>query len=128
MAVEHPTALRADFQQYYGLNVDGMGRDYSTLHAADLLTMLPEGSRVAACYDESSAWTSDRTLMAAMVNDLNWLVWSKTKDAQKGRNRPKMAGPFRDPRERRESGMAMTVEELNERLGITPERLGADDG
>ena len=34
--------------------------------------------------------TLDRLLMARMVDSLALLVWSKTEDAQKGRNKPKM--------------------------------------
>lgn len=93
-----------------------MGRAYGVMHAADLAAWLPEGSRTLRCYDERGAWTSDRTLMAAMVNDLNWLVWAQSKDARHGRNKPSPIGPFDDPRERSYRGMAMTVEELNERL------------
>ena len=113
---EHPDALRADFQQHYHLNLDGMGRDYTTLHAADLLAQLPEGARVWRSYDERAAWTAERTLLAAIVNDLNWLVWSKTKDGQRNRNRPKPIGPFDGEKKRSITGVAMTVEELNEAL------------
>ena len=113
---EHPDALRADFQQHYHLNLDGMGRDYTTLHAADLLAQLPEGARVWRAYDERAAWTAERTLLAAIVNDLNWLVWSKTKDGQRNRNRPKPIGPFDGEKKRSITGVAMTVEELNEAL------------
>ena len=113
---EHPDALRADFQQHYHLNLDGMGRDYTTLHAADLLAQLPEGARVWRAYDERAAWTAERTLLAAIVNDLNWLVWSKTKDGQRNRNRPKPVGPFDGEKKRSITGVAMTVDELNEAL------------
>ena len=113
---EHPDALRADFQQTYHLDLDGMGRDYTTLHAADLLAQLPEGARVWRAYDERAAWTAERTLLAAIVNDLNWLVWSKTKDGQRNRNRPKLVGPFEAEKKRTVSGVAMTVDELNEAL------------
>ena len=34
MMSRYPDELRADFQQYYGLNIDGMGADYSVTHAA----------------------------------------------------------------------------------------------
>lgn len=33
--------------------------------------------------------TLEETLMAVMVDKLSQLLWTKTKDAQKGRNRPK---------------------------------------
>ena len=103
-----------------------MGRDYSTLHAAALLAQLPEGSRVARAYSEDAAWTSDRALMAAMVNDLNWLVWSQSRDGQHNRNRPRQVGPGQQPRERRIAGEAMTSDELMETLGRM--RRGALDG
>lgn len=100
-------------QEHFGLNLDGMGRDYSPLHAASLLTQLPEGSRVRLAYAPDSAWTSDRALLAAMVNDLNWLVWSKTKDARHNRNRPKPIGPSRDnANQKRVVGVAMTPDRL----------------
>lgn len=94
-----------------------MGRDYTTLHAASLLTQLPEGSRVRLAYVPDAAWTSDRALLAAMVNDLNWLVWAKTKDARHNRNRPKPIGPSaRRPDERHIVGMAMAPDELLETI------------
>ncbi len=89
-----------------------MSRNYSTLHAAALLSQLPEGSRVARAYSEDAAWTSERSLMAAMVNDLNWLVWSQTKDARHNRNRPSQIGPGKQPNGRRIVGESMTPDEL----------------
>ena len=94
-----------------------MGRDFSTLHAASLMTQLPEGSRVRLAYAPDAAWTSDRSLLAAMVNDLNWLVWANTRDAQHNRNKPKPIGPgAKRPDERRVVGMAMAPDELLETI------------
>jgi hypothetical protein len=39
--------------------------------------------------DEDRLWNPDRQLMASMVDMLTWQVWSKSKDGQKNRNRPK---------------------------------------
>lgn len=90
-----------------------MGRDYTTLHAAALVTQLPEGARVRLAYSPDSVWTSDRSLLAAIVNDLNWLVWAQTKDARHNRNKPKPVGPCaRRPDERHIVGMAMAPDEL----------------
>ena len=44
------------------------------------------------------------------------MVSAKTKDGQRNRNRPKLVGPFDGEKKRSISGMAMTVEELNEFL------------
>lgn len=44
----YASELRADFQQFYGLNIDRMGEEYSLLHAADLAVQLPFEARVWA--------------------------------------------------------------------------------
>lgn len=63
--------------------------------------------------------------MAAMVNDLNWLVWSQTKDARHGRNKPKQIGPSAD-RPKKIMGEAMTAEELMARLASIREEVRED--
>ena len=113
---EHQDELRADFAEFYRLDLDGMGRDYSTIHAAAFLTQLPEGARTWRAYNADAAWTSDRALMAAMVNDLNWLVWSQTNDAKHNRNRPKPIGPRQQPKTKSIKGEAMSSDELMARL------------
>lgn len=84
-----PDELRADFQQYYGLNIDGMGVDYSHLHAAVLMSQLPAGSRVSKHLNADNEWDDATYLLAAIEYDLRVLIWQKTKDAQHGRNKPK---------------------------------------
>lgn len=39
--------------------------------------------------DQWSPWTVGDHLSALMVDALNWLVWSKTEDGAKNRNRPR---------------------------------------
>lgn len=36
----------------------------------------------------SQKLTLEQTLLSLIVDRLSWLVWAKTKDGQKGRNRP----------------------------------------
>lgn len=109
---ERPDELRADLQEVYGLNLDGMGRDYTTLHAAALVSQLPEGSRVARAYDPDAIWTTDRVLAACVANAINWIVWSKTKDGQRGRNKPGLIGPRPRDKEKHIRGIAMEPERL----------------
>ena len=110
---EHPDELRADLQEHYGLDIDGMGRDFSTLHAAALLAQMPEGSRTAMAYDPDAAWTSRMLLAASMANALNWLVWSRTEDGRRGRNMPRPIGPDSSGGgSRRIKGLAMAPDEL----------------
>jgi len=81
--------LRADFQQYYSLNLDRLGSDYSVTHAADLTVMLPLKSRVMKAIDPANAWDWTEHLLADMVNRVRWLQWAKTTDGAKNRNHPK---------------------------------------
>lgn len=55
---------------------------------ATLAAGLREDSRVRMKHSNTII-TSNSMLMIAIIDRLNWLIWSKTKDAQKGRNRPK---------------------------------------
>lgn len=94
--VKYPDELRADFQQYYGLNMDGMGEGFSYAHAASLMRQLPSCSRVSKALNPDNEW-DDATYMLALIEyDLRVLIWQNTKDAQKGRNQPK---PNKTPHE-----------------------------
>lgn len=59
----------------------------------DLFVILKALPRDTALYravygDDDSAWTLEAHLLAAVADAANWLVWSKTRDGEKGRNRP----------------------------------------
>ena len=65
--------------------------DYKTLPAilvASLAVGLRDDSRIKIKLTGAKAPT-EIILLASMVDKLNLLVWAKTKDAEKGRNRPK---------------------------------------
>lgn len=47
---KYPDQLRADFQQYYGLNLDEMGGAYGIGHAACLAAQLTGESRTIAAH------------------------------------------------------------------------------
>ena len=84
---DRPRELRADFQQTYGLNLDGMGVDYSFAHAACLAAQLPPGARIwRGTADE---WPTDTYMLDRMEHMLRVLAWQQTEDAQKRRNYPK---------------------------------------
>lgn len=87
----YPDELRSDLSRFHGLNLDGLGSDYSIAHAGALIKCLPAESSVARAIDPDSEWTLDRMLTASGVDALRWLVWAKSKDASKKppRNMPK---------------------------------------
>lgn len=75
-------------QQYYGLDVDGMGESFTHLHAAALCAQLPTSSRVARAQNPELEWSSAEYMLSAICDGVTWLVWSRTKDAEKGLNKP----------------------------------------
>lgn len=97
---EYPDQLRADFQEYYRLNIDRMGSSdgFSHSHAAVLAAQLPQHSRVFCAIDPNNAWTDEVMFLAHIEYGIRVLAWQQTKDGQKGRNQPK---PHKTPAERR---------------------------
>ena len=78
------TALICDLAETYGV-LDWRALPLKT--AAALASGLRDDSRIKM---KISGAPADRTtiLLASAVDRLTWLAWSKTKDAEKGRNRP----------------------------------------
>ena len=85
--------LRADLQQFYGLNIDGLGKDFRISHAVDLTVMLPANARIRTAAEPATVWGWNEYLLADISYSLRWLVWSKTKDGSKNRNHPKRILP-----------------------------------
>lgn len=88
-----PCELRADFQQYYGLNIDGMGEDYALSHAACLCAQLSVESRTVKAYmtpeqAEAVLWTLPVRIAMAQLNELRVIRWLSTQDAVEGKNYP----------------------------------------
>lgn len=78
-------ALICDFAEVYHIY------DYRKLplrYAAILACGLRDDSRIKMAVSGSDVPTGI-ILQAIAADALNWLVWSKTKDAQRNRNRPK---------------------------------------
>lgn len=73
--VEHPAQLRADLQQYYGLNIDGMGSEYSYNHAAALVANLPRSSRIAAIENAACEWADNDYLLYTIEYTLRVISW-----------------------------------------------------
>lgn len=94
---DRPSELRADLQQYYGLNMDGMGAAYSYAHAACLCAQLPAGARV--WHGTAAEWDTRTYLLAKIEHTLRVIAWQSTEDAQKRRNYPK---PIDTPASREE--------------------------
>ena len=127
LLARHPDELRADFQRFYGLNLDGMGVDYSTLHAALLAACLPRESATVRAERPEATWGDDTYLLAAIEYDLRVLAWQNSRDGAKGKNRPK---PVQTPADvaRIAAKVGNTdLKDLADKLGIPMIERG-DDG
>ena len=129
-----PAELRADFQRYYSLNLDGMGVDYSIAHAADLAACLPSDSCCGIAEEPLNEWTIDKQLLALIEFWTHGWVWAHTKDAKRKKNMPQL----RIPQPKNDSAytgdaIQMTVDEMNSFMESLIEKDGehgerTDDG
>lgn len=85
MWAEDSDALECDLAETYGL-LDL--HDVSVRKLAVLACGLRDDSRIKKKLSGVAVDTS-LLLLAHAVDRLSWLVWAKTKDGQKGRNKPK---------------------------------------
>lgn len=117
---EHPSELRADFQHWYGLNLDDMGASYSALHAADLAANLPPDSCCGRAEDPMNAWTDERQLLALIEYYLHTWLWWHTKDAKHRRHVPELRIPSE-----KETSEGMPVDDM---MGFLDSLVGRDGG
>lgn len=74
---KHESALRADLQQYYGIDLDrAMSGEHSPVQVAACACGLQPGSRVLTAIDPDFAWTLTDQLLALQVNHMRWLMYS----------------------------------------------------
>lgn len=117
--------MRADLQETYGLNIDGMGRDYSCAHAAALVAQLPPQSRLMVARDGSLAWDEPTYLLSHIEHAIRVLAWQQTEDARKRRNYPKHIETPADRERDRHSAESSTPEfkrYVADKLGIPEDR------
>ena len=120
--------MRADLQQYYGIDLDRAARlgEHLPTHVADCAAMLPQGSRVLLAINKDTAWSLTDTLLAMNLNFWRELLWvlGRRKGAE-----PERIGPSwmrKKQSVRKVDAMAMTVDELLEIL--SKPRRGANSG
>ena len=77
-------ALECDFAETYGIYDY---RELPPLRVALFAIGLSDNSRIKRAMSGMKV-SLDTLLLAVISDNLSWLVWSKTKDAQKGKNKP----------------------------------------
>lgn len=111
---EYEDKLRADFQQFYSLNIDDLGSSLSVLHAAALCAELPSNSRIIKAINPKAAWDEEKRLLALIEYWVHLNVWAKSKDAKSKRNKPKIIEP--KGKEKQKDIAAVSSEKLDEIL------------
>lgn len=112
----YPDELRADFQQFYGLNLDRMGADYTRLHAAALCVQLPRESRIVRAMDPSAAWGDSEYIARATEHTLRVIAWQNG-----GGRKSDFPRPLPTPEDRARVSRKLertNVERVNRILGI----------
>lgn len=90
MVAKDEDALVCDFAEYYHIY---NWRELPISYAATLAFGLSDNSRSKMALSGTKA-PLNTVLLAAAVDRLSYLVWAKTKDAQSGKNAPKMITPL----------------------------------
>jgi Family of unknown function (DUF5361) len=87
---EHRSAIESDLISL-GLRLRDVGTPEFTFH--DLYVICENSNRSSALarsiHGTDLAWTLDNHLLASQLDALNLLLWQKTKDGHKNKNRPK---------------------------------------
>lgn len=105
----HPDALRADLQRYYGVDIDhAMAGEHTAAHVAVLAAYLPSDAAIRVEMDEDAVWTLDRALLASVVNYISAFAHGGKKSPYIG---PKSGAPKSTV-----PAMAMSADELMEKL------------
>ena len=111
---ESPDALRADLQRVYGVDIDrAMAGEHSAEHIAALAAHLPSDACVYKARNQDARWTLEPTLLAALLNSLNLLIYGFG-DPKKRGNPPALVGPsyMAKANTRSLDARAMTADEL----------------
>lgn len=110
---KHETALRADLQQTYGINLDdALNGTCSVVHLAALVEGLPPDARIRVIENDDAAWTLEKILLADIRNHLAMILWA----LGGGKNRPKPAligaSWMRSDGTQKLEAQVMTIDEL----------------
>lgn len=113
--------LEADFQQYYGLDLERAGQFYSFNHAARLMVQLPENSRVKRAARGDEPW-QDEVLLASIANSLRALpvqLAGKKSDLKKVHQFGPKAKDSGTANSRKVQGVAVSVADFDRMMNST---------
>ena len=89
----HESKLRADFQQYYGIDFDNArAGEHTAWHMACLLVELPTDARIRISENADAIWTFDNILTATLINSFSYFRYNMADPKRRG-NPPDLLGP-----------------------------------
>ena len=89
----HESKLRADLQQYYGIDLDrAMDGEHSPHHIACLVVELPSDARLRVAFSDDAIWTLNDVLTAQLLNAFNSFAYGMSDKRKRGR-KPELIGP-----------------------------------
>lgn len=96
LLAEHGDELEADFQEFYGLNLEDMGKAYSVRHAAVLAANLPAQARCLKSINHDLDWSLETHMLSVIEYDLRCLMWSLSDAKKKHIPYPKQLKPHKE--------------------------------
>lgn len=100
-------------QRFYGIDLDhAMRGEHTPNHIAELVRFVPQDSALVRAIDDDAMWTLDRSLLAALLNSLNLMIWGMSDKSKRGA-KPEMVGSSRMRNNGRAlDAQAMPIDEL----------------
>lgn len=108
--------LEADMQQYYGLDLNDLGRTLTVHHASVLAAQLPAQARCCIAQEPDLAWTTETMFLRRIDYSLASLLWAM--GGRKGQ-KPKPAETPKELQRIRESVERTDFDYIAQRLGVT---------
>lgn len=113
-----PDEVEADFQQYYGIDLETAWDVYSVKHLSVLAAQLPQESRsTKAIADEE--WTTEMHMLVNIEHELRTMIWLQANQFKKHKSQPPKRIQSPSEQRRFESRVAATdIDAINDALGI----------
>lgn len=93
VVANHEDELRADLQQYYGIDLDAaIDGQHTAKHIAALTIQLPLDSRISKKSNKDNNWALNDVLLAVLINNFRMFVYGMSDPKKRGR-KPELIGP-----------------------------------
>ena len=113
----HEDELRADFQQFYGIDLDAaVDGAHTARHCGALVAQMPAGARIRVCESDDERWSMESSMLALVANEINALIYMF--GAKKGDRKPPLIGPswMTNDRAGKVQAQVMTIDQLRAEL------------